>query len=362
LMQGRPSFPSRWLHHYMRQRTEVVRQSGLLRVDAQYVYSWPLPEVNVQGVRPRQSTFGSTGMQRLGNDGKFTRVAELAVHVRGLVKRYAGTTAVDGIDLDIEVGECVSLLGPNGAGKTTAVEILEGYRTRDAGEALVLGHDPRHPTQAWRSRIGIVLQTANDNADLSVHEVVSHFAHYYPRPADPDDVIEAVGLTEKRETRTRNLSGGQRRRLDVALGIIGQPELLFLDEPTTGFDPQARREFWVLIDRLRRDGTTIFLTTHYLDEAERLADRVAVIANGRIVAEGPPETLGGRRNAAAIVSWMTSDGMRTEETVEPTRLIAELSRSFDGEIPELSVRRPSLEDIYLSLVAGESSVHDASED
>lgn len=277
-------------------------------------------------------------------------MTELAVEVLGLAKEYGGTPAVDAIDLQVHRGECFALLGPNGAGKTTAIEILEGYRARDAGDALVLGHDPGRPTRDWRNRIGIVLQTATDNAELSVSEVVSHFAHYYPNPRDPESVIDAVGLSEKRRTRTRNLSGGQRRRLDVALGIIGRPELLFLDEPTTGFDPEARRDFWDLIDRLRSDGTTILLTTHYLDEAERLADRVAVIARGRIVAEGPPSTLGGREAADAVVSWWTPNGTQTRRTAEPTQLVSELAAQHGGEIPELTVRRPSLEDIYLSLV------------
>ena len=280
-------------------------------------------------------------------------MADLAVQVVGLVKTYAGTPAVDGVDLHVERGECFALLGPNGAGKTTAIEILEGYRSRDAGDALVLGHDPGRPTRAWRNRIGIVLQTATDNAELSVHEVVSHFAHYYPHPRDADGVIDAVGLSDKRSTRTRNLSGGQRRRLDVALGIIGRPELLFLDEPTTGFDPEARRDFWELIARLRADGTTILLTTHYLDEAEHLADRVAVIAQGQIVAEGTPSALGGRESADAVVSWWTPEGVRTRNTAEPTRLVSELAAQHDGEIPELTVRRPSLEDVYLSLVGSQ---------
>lgn len=294
--------------------------------------------------------------------GKFGFVTEMAVSVRGLVKVYGDRAAVDGIDLDVARGECVSLLGPNGAGKTTTVEILEGYRARDAGQAFVLGHDPARPNQAWRSRLGIVLQSTTDNADLSVREVVSHFAHYYPNPADVDEVIQSVGLVEKQHTRTRKLSGGQRRRLDVALGIIGQPELLFLDEPTTGFDPEARRRFWVLIDRLRAAGTTILLTTHYLDEAERLADRVAVITNGRIVAEGSPSALGGRESAAAVVSWVGPDGRRTEQTHEPTRLIQQLTSQFHGEIPELTVRRPSLEDIYLSLVDGQRQTADVMRD
>ncbi|MEO8105723.1 MAG: ABC transporter ATP-binding protein [Actinomycetes bacterium] len=287
-------------------------------------------------------------------------MVEPAVEVRGLVKTYAGTPAVDGIDLLVMRGECFALLGPNGAGKTTAIEILEGYRAREAGEALVLGHDPGRPTRAWRNRIGIVLQTATDNAELSVHEVVSHFAHYYPAPRDTDQVIDAVGLTDKRSTRTRNLSGGQRRRLDVALGIIGRPELLFLDEPTTGFDPEARRDFWKLIGQLRADGTTILLTTHYLEEAEQLADRVAVIARGQIVAEGTPSALGGRATADAVVSWRTPDGVQTKKTAEPTRLVSELAAQYDGEIPELTIRRASLEDVYLSLVGRQNeNVSDA---
>lgn len=283
-------------------------------------------------------------------------MADDAVRVQGLVKTYDGHRAVDGVDLDVAVGECVALLGPNGAGKTTTVEILEGYRARDAGDVSVLDHDPGRPTKAWRNRIGIVLQSAVDNGDLTVQEVVRHFAHYYPDPRNPVDVVNAVGLAEKAGQRVRSLSGGQRRRLDVALGIIGRPELLFLDEPTTGFDPEARRAFWGLVSDLRRDGTTILLTTHYLEEAEKLADRVAVIANGRIVAEGDPATLGGRNAAAAVVSWTSNDGAHSRETTEPTSLIAELSQQFGGEIPDLAVRRPSLEDVYLALVGDSATV------
>ena len=286
-------------------------------------------------------------------------MSEPAVSVRGLVKKYGDHAAVDDVDLEVQQGECVALLGPNGAGKTTTVEILEGYRARTAGEVLILGHDPAHPTSEWRSRIGIVLQTAKDNADLNVAEVVSHFARYYPNPRDPAEVIEAVGLTDSNEVRTRNLSGGQRRRLDVALGIIGRPEVLFLDEPTTGFDPEARRAFWTLVTRLRADGTTILLTTHYLDEAEHLADRVAVISNGKIVAEGDPTTLGGRNSAAVTVTWATPDGMQSRRTTEPTHLVTELAKQFGGEVPELSVRRPSLEDVYLGLVGKPTADDDA---
>ncbi|MGI5492004.1 ABC transporter ATP-binding protein [Microtetraspora malaysiensis] len=269
-----------------------------------------------------------------------------AIEVRGLTKRYGDVQAVKGIDLDIRQGEVFAFLGPNGAGKSTTVELLEGYRKRDAGEVSVLGVDPGRPTREWRSRIGIVLQTANDAAELSVRETIRHFAGYYPNPRDPDEVIAAVGLTESANKRVRQLSGGQRRRVDVALGVLGNPELIFLDEPTTGFDPEARRQFWELIEGLAHDGTTIVLTTHYLDEAEALANRVAVIAGGRIVAEGEPATLGGRATAKAIVTWQ--DG--SVETGTPTETILELSRRYDGEVPGLVVHRPTLEDIYLKLI------------
>jgi ABC-2 type transport system ATP-binding protein len=271
-----------------------------------------------------------------------------AVQVRGLRKSYSGVAAVAGVDLAIRQGEVFALLGPNGAGKTTTVEILEGHRRRDAGEVSVLGADPGTAGRAWRARLGIVLQTANDAAELTVRESVRHYAGYYPSPADVDDVIERVGLTEKAGSRVKALSGGQRRRLDVALGVIGQPELVFLDEPTTGFDPEARRHFWELIRTLAAGGTTILLTTHYLDEAEALADRVAVIAGGKIVAEGTPTTLGGRSTAKATVSWLGPNGRQTTLTDTPTALIADLSG--DGELPELTVTRPSLEDTYLELI------------
>ncbi|GGK74077.1 ABC transporter [Planomonospora parontospora subsp. parontospora] len=266
--------------------------------------------------------------------------------MRGLAKRYGDVQAVGGIDLDISPGEVFAILGPNGAGKSTTVEILEGYRKRDAGEVSVLGVDPGRPTREWRSRVGVVLQTANDMTEATVRETVRHFAGYYPDAEDPDAVIEQVGLTEKAGKRVRELSGGQRRRVDVALGVIGRPELLFLDEPTTGFDPEARRRFWDLIQGLAHRGTTIVLTTHYLDEAEALADRVAVIAKGRIVAEGEPATLGGRATAKATVRWAGG----SLETDTPTRAVRELSERFDGEVPELTVTRPSLEDVYLGLI------------
>ncbi|HEX2810831.1 MAG TPA: ABC transporter ATP-binding protein [Kineosporiaceae bacterium] len=275
-----------------------------------------------------------------------------AVTVRGLVKRYGDRNAVDGVDLEIRRGEVFALLGPNGAGKTTTVEILEGYRSRDGGEVTVLGSDPAAAGLDWRSRIGIVLQSSSENAELTVAEMVTHFARYYPDPRDPAEVISAVGLDDKHTARTRSLSGGQRRRLDVALGIIGRPELLFLDEPTTGFDPQARRSFWGLVRDLRTDGTTILLTTHYLDEAQELADRVGVINNGRLLAVDTPDRLGGRLAHRARVRWSDAVGAHDEVTETPTRMVAELSARFGGEIPHLEVVRPSLEDVYLSMIDG----------
>lgn len=274
-----------------------------------------------------------------------------AVLVTDLHKHYGAKRAVDGLDLRVEHGEVFAVLGPNGAGKTTTVEILEGYRDRDSGQVSVLGVDPQQADRAWRSRIGIVLQSADDQAELTVRELVRHFARLYPRPRDPDELVAAVGLTHKAGTRVRQLSGGQRRRLDVALGIVGRPELLFLDEPTTGFDPEARRSFWDLLLDLRDEGTTILLTTHYLDEAEKLADRCAVVRDGRVVALDRPSALGGRVTLEARVRW-TEDGTAHERsTTTPTALVADLSRRFGpGEVPGLEIVRPTLEDVYLGLV------------
>ncbi|MFF4906770.1 ABC transporter ATP-binding protein [Streptomyces sp. NPDC001260] len=283
-------------------------------------------------------------------------VNELAVDVRGLRKRYGDVTAVDGIDLGIRRGEVFGLLGPNGAGKSTTVEILQGNRGRDAGEVSVLGSDPATGTRAWRSRVGIVWQDESAPAELTVHETVRHFARYYPRPRDPEEVIGLVGLEAKADSRIKALSGGQRRRLDVALGVIGDPELLLLDEPTTGFDPAARRKFWDLIRLLADEGTTILLTTHYLEEAEALADRLAVVARGRVVAEGEPAALRERYGTGATVEWTEADGTaRRERTDTPTRTVAELMRRFDGEIPGLMVTRPTLEDVYLRLTGQEDA-------
>ncbi|MGK5742476.1 ABC transporter ATP-binding protein [Micromonospora sp. URMC 103] len=276
---------------------------------------------------------------------------ELAIRVRGLRKAYGDTVAVAGLDLDVHRGEVFALLGPNGAGKTTTVEILEGYRRRDAGEVGVLGSDPASPAADWRSRVGIVLQGTGEFDELTVGEVVRHFAGFYPDADDPDKVIERVGLAGKARARTHTLSGGQKRRLDVALGIIGRPELLFLDEPTTGFDPEARREFWELIRDLAAAGTTIVLTTHYLDEAEALADRVGVIAGGRLVAVAAPDQLGNRQEALATVSWRTPEGsVESAQSATPTALVADLAARFGGEVPGLTVTRPTLEDIYLTMI------------
>jgi ABC-2 type transport system ATP-binding protein len=265
-----------------------------------------------------------------------------------LQKAYGPVHAVNGVDLDIARGEVFALLGPNGAGKTTTVEILEGFRRRDGGTATVLGEDPAEAGRHWRARIGIVLQLTAE-PELTVAEMVGQFAGYYPRPRDAGEVIELVGLAGHERRRAQQLSGGQRRRLDVALGIVGRPEMLFLDEPTTGFDPEARRQFWDLVKQLAKDGTTILLTTHYLEEAEALADRVAVIAAGQVVALGEPDTLGGRAASDTRVSWDAPGGRRSVTTTEPAKVVVELAATF-GDLPGLTVTQPSLEDVYLELI------------
>ncbi|SDX50466.1 ABC-2 type transport system ATP-binding protein [Modestobacter sp. DSM 44400] len=278
---------------------------------------------------------------------------DAAISIRGLVKRYGESTAVAGLDLDIRRGEIFALLGPNGAGKTTTVEVLEGYRDRDGGDVRVLGVDPATGGRQWKADLGIVLQSGAGDSQLTCLELLRAQAAYFPDPRDPAEVLELVGLTEKAGSRGRTLSGGQRRRLDVALGIVGRPRLLFLDEPTTGFDPEARRQFWSLIRSLRDLGTTMLLTTHYLDEAEELADRVGVIARGRLVEVAVPAELGGRGQAPAVVQW-TEDGVRrTAETATPTAFVRELAGRFPGEVPDLAVARPTLEDVYLRMI-GES--------
>jgi ABC-2 type transport system ATP-binding protein len=276
---------------------------------------------------------------------------DFPIKVRGLRKVYGERAAVDGLDLQVERGEVFALLGPNGAGKTTTVEILEGFRRRDGGEVTVLGSDPATAGLAWRDRLGIVLQSSTGLGLITPREALASTAKVYSSSRDVDEVLAAVGLTDKADDRIGKLSGGQRRRVDVALGIVGRPELLFLDEPTTGFDPQARRDFWALIEGLADDGTTIVLTTHYLDEAEHLADRVGVIASGTMLALDTPGNLGGRASSEATVTWVEGDERRSERTPTPTRLVAELSIRLGTEVPGLTVARPSLEDTYLSLIA-----------
>ncbi|MDQ4504625.1 ABC transporter ATP-binding protein [Sinomonas sp. ASV322] len=281
---------------------------------------------------------------------------DLAVRVRGLRKEYGGVAAVDGIDLDVARGETFVLLGPNGAGKSTTVEILEGYRSRSAGEVDVLGVDPAHARLEWKARLGIVLQSSGEAGVYTVREQLAHFASFYPRSRDVDEVIAAVGLEEKATTRIAKLSGGQQRRVDVALAIIGRPELLFLDEPTTGFDPEARRDFWALIEGLKAEGTTILLTTHYLEEAARLADRGGVINHGRLIAVGHINELGGAEARVPIVRWKDDDGARHERrTARPAEVVTQLVQQLGGEPAELEVIRPSLEDVYLNLVGASNA-------
>jgi ABC-2 type transport system ATP-binding protein len=279
-----------------------------------------------------------------------------AVSVRDLRKTYrtpsGGTlAAVDGLHLTIRRGETYALLGPNGAGKSTTIEILEGHRRPSSGEVRVLGTNPWKAPPAFRARIGIVLQEATDSGELRVHEALSSLAACFPAPRPVDEVLEAVGLEDKRRVRISTLSGGQRRRLDVALGIIGTPEVLFLDEPTTGFDPAARRQFWELIRSLGCSGTTIVLTTHYLDEAEQLADRIGVINQGQLISEGAPHEIGGPELRVPRVRWRDEAGVHEETTTSPAALVHRLSGGGRLEPRELAVVRPNLEDVYLQLIA-----------
>lgn len=272
-----------------------------------------------------------------------------AVQVRGLSKSYGAVRAVHDLDLDVEYGEIFAILGPNGAGKSTTVEILEGNRRRDAGQVSVLGADPGTAGRQWRARIGIVLQEVSDAGMLTVGETVRMFGSCYGAARAPAEVLDLVGLAQVVEARVGTLSGGQRRRLDVALGIVGRPELLFLDEPTTGFDPEARKQFWELIRLLAADGTTILMTTHYLEEAAALADRVAVVAGGSVVAVDSPARLIEHVDTAATVRWMEGGRERVERTATPTELIGRLS-SGGAELDRLTVTRPTLEDAYLQLI------------
>ena len=298
-----------------------------------------------------------------------------AVVVTGLRKQYGELAAVDGLSFTIEEGEVFALVGPNGAGKTTTVEILEGHRRRSGGDVSVLGYDPESGGREFRERIGIVLQDAGLDEDFSVRELVRLYGGLYPRALVPDEVIERVGLAEKRDARVKTLSGGQRRRLDLALGLVGDPDLLFLDEPTTGFDPSARRRAWDLVDGLRTLGKTVLLTTHYMDEAEHLADRVGIVVRGRLVALGTPAELGTGRHGS-VVSFRLPPGVDVADlpaldgevsaegldwqltTARPTAALHTLTGwavERGVEVPDLSVHRPSLEDVYLDLV-GEQAV------
>ena len=293
-----------------------------------------------------------------------------AIEVTGLKKSYGDVVAVDGVDLAIETGEVFALLGPNGAGKTTTVEILEGHRSADGGRISVLGFDPSTGGRAYREQIGIVLQEGAVERELSIREALSIYGGMYPSRLDPDHLIEMVGLTEKADARIKTLSGGQQRRLELALGLVGDPDLLFLDEPTTGFDPSARRQAWGILENLTSLGKTILLTTHYMDEAQHLADRIAIIDHGKIVAEGTPETLGGRADGKSVIRFGLPPGVGAEELpvtatmvdgdmVEvsadsATRALHELTTWAIGkglELERLQVTRPSLEDVYLELTA-----------
>lgn len=278
-----------------------------------------------------------------------------AVHVEGLRKSYGGAMAVDGISFEIHDGETFALLGPNGAGKSTTIEILEGYRDRSSGDVTVLGVDPQHGGLDWKAQLGIVLQSSGESGNVSVLEQLTHFAGYYPNPRKVSDVIEAVGLAEKAKSRISRLSGGQRRRVDVALGIIGRPRLLFLDEPTTGFDPAARRQFWGLINQLKTEGTTILLTTHYLDEAATLADRAGVIVGGKLVDIGTIDEIGGAAAKVPLVRWQRNGVEHAQRTSEPAALAARLYAQAGGEVAGLEITRPSLEDIYLDLVGNSAA-------
>ncbi len=302
-------------------------------------------------------------------------LADLAISVRALRKSYGSHEAVRGIDFEVASGEVFGFLGPNGAGKTTTIEILEGYRSRSGGEVTVLGDDPEHASRAWRNRIGLVLQECEFEPLLTVRETLTLFASFYPHPRPVDEAIGLVGLADKRDARIGSLSGGQRRRADVAVGLIGDPDLVFLDEPTTGFDPTARRGAWNMIEGLKDLGKTVFLTTHYMDEAQHLADRVAILREGEIVAQGPTDELGANLGSHSVVRFRIPAGLSADElrsAVDVEISIAGNEASFESEHPQrhlyrllglaerhklelegLEIRQPSLEDVFLQVTGGE---------
>ena len=304
-------------------------------------------------------------------------VSEAAISVRGLHKSYGEHEAVKGIDFEVAAGEVFGFLGPNGAGKTTTIEILEGYRERTGGEVSVLGVDPADPNRAWRNRVGLVLQECELDPLWTVREAVDLFARFYDAPRPVEETIELVGLGEKRDARIGTLSGGQKRRADVAIGIVGDPDLIFLDEPTTGFDPSARRDSWNMIEGLKALGKTVFLTTHYMDEAQHLADRVAILRDGQIVAQGRTEELGASIGRRTVIAFALNGGLTVEDvqgrlggaavelagnqvTIESERpqddllALLTLAKERGAELEELEVRRPSLEDVFLELTRDEA--------
>ncbi|MGN6558828.1 MAG: ABC transporter ATP-binding protein [Solirubrobacterales bacterium] len=291
-------------------------------------------------------------------------MAEAVISIKGLRMSYGSTEAVRGIDLEVERGEVFAFLGPNGAGKTTTVEILEGYRRRTGGEVTVLGEDPERAGREWRERIGIVLQSGRLDPYLTVRESLDLYAGYFRNPRPTEDVIALIGLEGKADERASRLSGGQQRRLDVGMALVGDPELLFLDEPTTGFDPSARRQAWDVIAGLRDLGKTVFLTTHYMDEAQRLADRVTIIAAGQIVARGTPADLGNRDGGETTIRYRHDGREVTLQTTTPVQVLHELTSAAlakGEELEGLEVTRPSLEDVYLELTAAAEAEATAAE-
>jgi ABC-2 type transport system ATP-binding protein len=399
VMDALRGHPHRYLHRYLHAAAEAreqQRQSGDSAVPAERAdpeTAGPAAGRSFARVRGRLAPPRSDRPEaaaRARPDGQAAKIAQATsrepaaqmpreqvsrapvIEVRGLRKSYGTVEAVAGVDLEVHAGEVFAFLGPNGAGKTTTVEILEGYRARTTGDVSVLGVDPAKAGREWRARIGVVLQEAEPEAELTAEECLSMYAGYYGRPRPVAETLDLVGLTDQRATRCGQMSGGQRRRLDVALALVGDPELIFLDEPTTGFDPAARQSAWAVIAGLRDLGKTIFLTTHYMEEAEELADRIAVLAAGQIVAQGSPATLGGRDTQASVVSFTlppgvpvtdlppavaacvtrTAGGHLEAETPRPGPLLAELggwAEAHHLDLPDLQVHRHTLEDIYLQL-------------